>query len=345
MGWMGGLLRGGVEAAIFCYSAGTVLLFVALELIGERWWPLAVLLYVPQSLFLLPMVVLVPAGLLAEAPRRAWWALGVVGIIFLWHVPYHMGWDGGKGTAEMKLITNNYAQNHGLSLQPMIDAEDPDFVTLQDAATAGPGLQRMYPGRSVRWVGQFALMSKYPVVSATALNWPGWAHRAVAAVFVVEWKGREVAIYSVHLPTPRGDFAKLAGLGLVREAVGMNRRGSDGMSFGEAMAGRVELARALNEALGREPRPFVVAGDFNMTPWGYERRVMTRGLTDCFAARGRGFGFTFPGDANNPLTLGEPWLRLDYVMAGPGWRTEECRVVEGRRTKHRPVVARLSLGE
>jgi endonuclease/exonuclease/phosphatase family metal-dependent hydrolase len=164
----------------------------------------------------------------------------------------------------------------------------------------------------------------------------------VAAVFDVPWQGVDLAIYAVHLPTPRGDFAKLRGLGLLKELAGRNRRLSDGMSFAEAMAARVQLARDLAGVLAREQRPFVAAGDFNMPPDGYVHSVITAGLVDCFQQTGRGFGFTFPCDTRNPLTLGNPWLRLDYVLAGPGWRANDCRVEPDRRSKHRAVAATLS---
>jgi endonuclease/exonuclease/phosphatase family metal-dependent hydrolase len=242
----------------------------------------------------------------------------------------------------MKLISNNYSQNHGLALQPFINAEDPDFVVLEDALGQEGPFRHSYPGRTVRGMYQFVLISKTPVKSAAPLMqaiWRGWP---VGAVYDVQWQGQDLAIYAVHLPTPRGDFMKLAGLGLVKELAGRNRRASDNMSFSEAMSARVELARHLAAALAQEKRPFVVVGDFNMPSGGYVHRVITRGLTDCFADAGWGFGFTFPGDKHNPLSLGEPWLRIDYIMAGPGWRTDDCRVEPGRRSKHRAVVATLS---
>jgi len=242
----------------------------------------------------------------------------------------------------MKLITNNYSRNHGLRLEPFLDAEDPDFIGLEDAYGQGPNFQRTYPQRSVRWIGQFVFVSKVPVKSVTVLDQPRWLGAPVAAIFEVPWQGEDVAIYVVHLPTPRGDFAKLKGLGIVKEVLGRNRRLSDNRSFGEAMTARVQLARDLSGVLARENRPFVAMGDFNMPSNGYVHRVISWGLADCFAQAGRGFGLTFPCDTHDPLTLGGPWLRLDYIFGGPGWHTEQCRVEPSRRSKHRAVVATIS---
>ncbi len=330
-----------VSRAIYAYAGLLILLFFVMEIAGERWWPMAVLLYLPQQIFLLPLIVLIPAALYVEPPVGAYAALAGTVIIYLWHVPFYPGMGSDAGSPQVKIVTNNYAQNHHLSIQPFIAAEDPDFVALEDSRGLAPFFQHAYPDRSVAGVGQFVFISKAPIKSATSLAWPLWRGAPVAAVFDVEWQGRDLAIYAVHLPTPRQDFAKLTRLGLLKEILGRNRRASDNMSFGESMTARAQLARDLAAVFAREQRPFLAVGDFNMPPEGYVHRVLTAGLTDCFIAAGRGFGFTFPGDIHNPLTLGQPWLRIDYVLAGPGWRTADCQVESSRRSKHRAVMATL----
>ena len=336
------LLRRGVRVLIASYAAGLALLLLAMEIVGERWWPLAVLLYLPQGIFLLPLIVLVPAALLAEVSMGAYAALAGSVIIFLWHVPFYVGMGGSNGRVQMKVITNNYGQNHGLLIQPFIAAEDPDFVGLDEAGNQGAIMQKAFPNRTVRTVGQFVFISRVPIQSARSLAWPLWRGQPVAAVFEVRWQGEDINVYTVHLPTPRGDFAKLTGLGIIRELAGRNRRRSDGMSFGESMTARVELGRELAQVFASEQRPFVAMGDFNMPQDGYVHREVTYGLLDCYEQAGRGFGFTFPGDVWNPLTLGNPWLRIDYILAGPGWHANECRVEPSRRSQHRAVVAVLS---
>jgi vancomycin resistance protein VanJ len=331
-----------VSCAIFAYAGLLTILFLVMEIAGERWWPMAVLLYLPQQIFLLPLIVLIPAALYAEPPIGAYAALAVAVIIYLWHVPFYPGMGSDACSMNIKIVTNNYAQNHHLSIQPFIAAEDPDFVALEDSHGLAQFFQHAYPDRSVAGVDQFVFISKTPIKSATTLAWPLWRGFPVAAVFDVDWHGHDLAIYAVHLPSPRSDFAKLARLGLLKEILGRNRRLSDNMSFGESMTARAQLARDLAGVFAREKRPFVAVGDFNMPPDGYVHSVLTEGLADCFIDGGRGFGFTFPGDTHNPLTLGQPWLRIDYVLVGPGWRTVDCQVESGRRSKHRAVVATLT---
>ena len=338
-----GLFQRLVSAAIISYIICLGCLFAGMEIIGERFWPFAVLLYLPQHIFLLPLIVLIPAALLADVSARTLcWSLATCLIIFLWHVPFHLGFGGRGGPVKLKVITNNYSQNHGQTLQPFIDSQDPDIVVLEDSGAAAGGLRRRYPERTVRQLGQFVFVGKTGLTGGKLLAWPTWGGGPVAAVWQVPWQGRQLDIYSVHLPTPRRDLAKLAGLGLIKELVGRNRRASDQMSFSEAMTARVQLARNFATVLAQERNPFVAMGDFNMPSDGFVHHVITGGVTDCFAHAGWGFGFTFPCDTHNPFTLGQPWLRLDYVLAGPGWSVEDCRVEPNRRSKHRAVAATLS---
>src|SRR5581483_3590629 len=46
------------------------------ELIGERFWPLAVFLYLPPLILALPLFVLVPAAMLFGPSRGPWIMLG-----------------------------------------------------------------------------------------------------------------------------------------------------------------------------------------------------------------------------------------------------------------------------
>lgn len=331
-----------VNLAFITYLLAIVLLVLGMEFLGERAWPLAVGLYLPQTLFLLPLAILIPAALLAEAPGWTWILFAITVIIFVWHLSPGIGWKHSPSSQVMRVMTNNYAQNHGLSLASWIGAEDPDILALEDASGQGPVFQREYPERYVMAADQFILMSKTPIRNAALLPVTFWRDRPTAAVFDVDFHGQEVAVYTVHMPSPRSDFAKLGGLGLLREILGRNRRRSDGWSFQEAMTNRVSLARSMAQFISVEKRPYIVMGDFNMPSNGYVHRIFASRFTDAFAQTGWGFGYTFPGDANNPLSFFQPWLRIDYVFAGRGWQVDSCKVEPRRRSKHRPVSAILS---
>ncbi|MBA2594298.1 MAG: endonuclease/exonuclease/phosphatase family protein [Gammaproteobacteria bacterium] len=86
------------------------------------------------------------------------------------------------------------------------------------------------------------------------------------------------------------------------------------------MEARIQLAQKLMERLRSEKHPFLVVGDFNAPSPGYIRRIFSAELTDAAAAKGRGYGLTFPGATLNPLSLFGPWLRIDYIFASKNWR-------------------------
>jgi endonuclease/exonuclease/phosphatase (EEP) superfamily protein YafD len=79
--------------------------------------------------------------------------------------------------------------------------------------------------------------------------------------------------------------------------------------------------------------PLLVAGDFNLPVESRIYRESWGGFINAFSRSGRGFGFTrFNG-----------WIRvrIDHVLAGPGWRVDRAWVGPDVGSDHRPVVADL----
>ena len=156
---------------------------------------------------------------------------------------------------------------------------------------------------------------------------PGTYTRAV-----VEWDGRPVAVYSVHLRSfgrwrqarrPPG-FA-----GLARHA----RRALAGMRRDLVL--RAAEADRLRAVLDAEPLPYLVAGDLNSTPaqWAY-RRVAERS-DDALALGGGPYPRTYP--ARSPL------VRIDAVLASTAFEVVAASVGPPGLSDHRPVVATVRL--
>jgi endonuclease/exonuclease/phosphatase (EEP) superfamily protein YafD len=71
-------------------------------------------------------------------------------------------------------------------------------------------------------------------------------------------------------------------------------------------------------------------------------RLFASKFVDAFAASGNGWGFTFPGAKESRIgALLGPWLRLDYLFAGHGWKPVECRTADDALSQHRAVLARF----
>lgn len=321
------------------------LLLLLCTVAGERHWLFAVALFLPVHLWLLVPLAL---GVVSLATRRLRMvvvnaahllAVLLIGTSARWHFSKTAG-----GNPRVVCVTNNVSQNNRTSPILFIQASAPDIIALQEAPVQAAMWRRAFPSFSVVQKGQFILVTRLPIRSASLLAEPSWHHTPVAAEFELDCGGQPLVVYNVHLPTPRPAFAKLRGVGWLRELLGRNRRRSDGESCGETMTARVEVARLLAARFAAEQRPFIVLGDFNMPDRGYIYRLFGNELADAFSKTGRGFGWTFPGSTANPLTLFGPWLRLDYIFAGRGWRPVSCTVEPSRRTQHRAVVAVLEPG-
>ena len=115
-------------------------------------------------------------------------------------------------------------------------------------------------------------------------------------------------------------------------------------SYREWLEARLVLARQLAAVFEKETLPFLVAGDFNMPDHGLVYHTFAGKLQDAHARTGRGWGQTFPGSREGRIAaLVGPWLRLDYIFAGPGWKPLFCRVADDDRSQHRAVLARFGL--
>ena len=98
----------------------------------------------------------------------------------------------------------------------------------------------------------------------------------------------------------------------------------------------MDVRRRKFEALLRylpEDRPLVVAGDMNTPPASRYYRRMSSRMTDAFAARGLGFGYTWLWRGRWPL------LRIDYIWCGGGVRPVRCFTGYAEVTDHRQLVA------
>lgn len=315
-------------------------LLVSMEWIGERNWILSILIYAPVYLWLLPLAVLVPACLFFHA-RRCLWVLGCGILIFFLFEPYRPGWHQAQKNSGVTFLTNNIANSNRQSVQPFIREQNPDIIALQEAGRRQLNYSKEFPDRFVLGCNQFLLISKYPILSAKAVDQAVWHGEPVAVRFELSVNGQQMVVYNIHMPTPRRDFAKLRGSGLARETIdaARNRKKSDGMSYSESMKARVELAETLVQQISAEKLPFVLMGDFNMPDHGYIYHLFASKFTDAFAKCGRGWGWTFPGFGSRAFGMAGPWLRLDYLFAGKGWKPVCCKTEPGRKSKHRAVVA------
>ncbi len=346
-GWMGRLAIGGLWG--WLVTAGVI--FVLLRVIGEGNPLLGFLLFLPPAIWILPGLML--WGMVMVLRFRQGLVLGVLGAGVIWvgmgiQVRGVRAPKGASGREEGTLVvlTNNRGQNGGHSLRPFKNWIEPDVMVFQESSARAShylkdeGYGEFGHGLSV---GEFTLVSRFPVLGGELLEANG-SGKALpfGARFEVDWRGRRVAVYGVHLPSPRGPLLAMRGgaflYGLPVPLEFWRRRREKESVFWDRQIG---LAEALLERLKGEKLPYVVAGDFNAPHLGYVHRLLEAVMTDAHEAGGSGLGFTFPGETRNPLSFGQPWLRLDHVFAGSTWEVEACWTEGEGRSQHRAVAAAL----
>lgn len=334
------VLRGLTVAYAVILSA----LLIAIEWRAEAWLPLGLLSFAPPILFVLPLAILVPFTLRA----KRWLLCGVQAacLALLTFVFMTCRIHAPKTNAALTVITHNVGQGNRAAFADSFPAEKPDAVLLQDVSRADireTEYRRRYPSYRSRGVSQFILLTPHEIESAGPVDEVLWRGKPVAARFVIKVRDRSVAIYSVHLPTPRSSLTHVFSPRVALEMVWLSKAPTNGFSsYREWLDARIALARSLVGVFEKETLPFIVGGDFNMPDHGIVYHTFAGRLTDAFAAAGRGWGMTFPGtrDGRIPTLLGR-WLRLDYWFAGYGWKPVDCRVGKDTFSQHSAVLARF----
>jgi endonuclease/exonuclease/phosphatase (EEP) superfamily protein YafD len=329
----------------------SLVLLATLRHVGEANHGLALLLFVPPTFWLLPGLLLLPFALV-----RSWRSLPLLAAAAWVILGPFMGWQKGRGAPQpadyaapsLTLMTWNRGQHGGQSPIDFKRRQQPDLFLLQESALRERSLARSNDyGEYIahQSIGEHTLLSKFPILEGTLLPAGATPREARAARFVVDWNGRRIAVYSVHLRTPRDVLLSQWRGGLVYGLLGF-----PGTAWAERSAqnqifwdGQLADAGMILDAVRQDPLPALVAGDFNSPHTGLIRQRLARELGDAHAEAGSGFGFTFPGKTRNPFSGGGPWLRIDYIFFSRQWSAMTCTTEAERASQHRAVAARLAL--
>lgn len=328
-----------------------LLLFLALGFrhLGENNLFFAYLLYLPPLLWWLPLVSMVPCVL--------FWRIGVlpcllssaVCLVFFpaferKHLPERTMRK--ESVREFVVLTHNMGQQGKQDLSDFLQEVTPDVMALQESNLRGRRIEQWQPSREFphhQSLGEYTLLSRHPILSSEKLTSITGRGRFFAARFVVDWKGREVAIYSVHLQSPRETLYFLTRGAFLYGLLGFpgSPWETKRVKYEEFWRNQISDASQLLERVRADPLPCILAGDFNATDLGYIHGMLTHELGDAHAEAGRGTGYSFPGQTRNPLSAGGPWMRIDYVFYNQRWRALACQTERGRPSQHLAVAARL----
>ena len=321
-----------VAGICWLYLVTLVALGLLLAFAADRWWLATVAMYGPRWVWSVPLALLLPAAVML--PRRGTWvALGLSLIVLLGPVmhlcvPWRRVLSGGGGSSRpLRVLTLNADNNdvNAHALKRWIEQVRPDVVALQ-AWPAGYQ-QRVFgdAGWHVRADGQFLLASRYPIEPLGLVPAPASVTHTSppAAAFEVETPGGPIRLFNVHTATPR-----FALLGVWYH--GWNGADELRANSAERRAQSEAIRRAVDSSDARSRRVLVL-GDFNTPPDGAAYRRSWSDFSNGFTACGFGFG-------NTHFTR-HTAVRIDHVLAGPGWRFRRCWVGPAVGSAHRPVVA------
>lgn len=262
-------------------------------------------------------------GLTEAGPRRGLLAIGLTGAVLaaLLIAPEYLRATAAKASSgapsQIKLIQfNAWGRNRDPDATvAWLAAQDADIIVLQEAELIAGALRRKTGYHLVPGADRLAILSKArPIAADVSMPADRWATPPLAGATFADSDGRFTVI-GVHYIWPTyGGFQQAQG-------------------------------RVVSELIGRFPKNrLILTGDFNSTPWSFSRRRedMRFGLE----RRTRGL-FTWPAGQVSRHRIGFPFpfLPIDHVYAGPGWRT--VKVERGPRlgSDHYPVVVILAASD
>ncbi|WP_218032885.1 endonuclease/exonuclease/phosphatase family protein [Brevifollis gellanilyticus] len=338
------------------YLLGFFGLMVGFHFWGQANLTTAALMYTPQWIIILPGLLLLLPVLLFD-----WKSLPFLLLACAYfghsHLDFRFGGPvtppsaGVKDLNTLRVVTWNRGQGKGASLQVVKNALHPDIVVLQDQvgkATYYKSTPEYSEFKDVNGAGEFVMLSRWPIVSVELLGidrtQKGALSSGRAARFVVMAAGARIAIYNIHLQTPRGALESYKRGAFLYGIIGLPGTpwAEKRKSYQAFWDSQMTVAREIGERIRAETIPVLVCGDFNTPTFGPIYDEFAGQLQDAHLVKGSGVGYTFPGDTGNPLALFQPWLRLDQMFASSHWEIRRSEVIEAK-AQHLPVVADFHL--
>jgi len=342
----------------FGYAFLLLGLILGFRWIGEKNLSLAFLLYLPRSIFLLPCALLLLPAILFHR----WSALALVlsSLAFLFSsMGFRAKSEPGASPAitgeSLTVLTYNRGQHGNHSLQPFKNRIRPDLIVFQEAGGRAAGYlaaegYEEFPHAID--LAEFTLLSRYPILGAEVVEFeaqdaspPIPIAIPIAARFVIDFGGESVVVYAVHSVSPRDTLAYYRRGAFLYGIIGIpGTPWNEGRKTNQAYWDqRIEQASALRDRIASDPFPVILAGDLNAPAGGHIHRLFKSVLEDAHAAAGHGFGYTFPGTTRNPLSLGGPWMRIDYLFCNSRWETSWCITERDRPSQHRALAAQFRI--
>jgi endonuclease/exonuclease/phosphatase (EEP) superfamily protein YafD len=302
---------------------------IAWALLGlaDVWWPATLLMFSPRGLLLAPAVLLVPAAMLRQ--RRT---LGVVllaliltaGPVMNFAIPRSLLSSSACGGPRLRVMTCNmhYAERDRARLEQVLADARPDIVALQE----WPGWEKHEAFPRVEWqvhgTPALFLASRLPITRTLIRGERSVSTTGALGRYELRTESGIFTLFNLHFASPREGLY---------DVTHDKQKGVENLQEGTELRWEQSenVANEANDVVG----PVLLVGDFNTPPESAIFRSVWSRYTDAFSSAGWGWGYTFIG--------GRTTVRIDHILASPGWHCERCWVAPSIGSPHRPVIADL----
>jgi vancomycin resistance protein VanJ len=319
-----------LRALSLLYAIVLAAALVALYPLGDRFWPSTLLLFGPRWVLALPWPLLAGAALFKKRDRRLLLLLVPLGLVLLFpilgfRVPLRSPFFAESDTRDLRVMSYNIGDERfdAKAFQSILEESLPDVVALQECTEdLGVPLAEWHTSSQLG----SCVLSRYPMGEAQVRPIEDVWRMAGSGLIVrheVAAPVGKVFVTNVHLETPREGLEELS-----------DSRGRDASVLRAKNEQREIEAQLARHWVDESPGPArVVTGDFNMTVESAIFREHWSGYQDAFSTAGFGFGFS-----KRTRLIG---VRIDHVLASPGWLCVKSWVGPSLGGDHRPVLAVL----
>jgi endonuclease/exonuclease/phosphatase (EEP) superfamily protein YafD len=300
--------------------AGAMLVAVT----GDRTGLGMLVLFAPRHWLLILSVLLLP---IAAAVSVRTGLVAVVALLLalfpiaMLEVP--VPWRPRAADPVLRLVTWNTDRSRQVAWRLRDDLQrwDADVVLLQDCKTETADSVRALRGVRTWTSPEFCVISRLPIDSIRELpsrdDLPGRFGRALR--LQVQHAGRQLAIYSVHLESPRDALWAALHLDFSKLAPNIEWRGLD--------------SHRIASWLSPADSSAIVAGDFNLPAGSAILRRDWGRFRNAFSDAGFGLGHT--------MFAGRHAIRIDHVLLTPSLAARSARVLRGYPAEHQPVLVEV----
>jgi endonuclease/exonuclease/phosphatase family metal-dependent hydrolase len=327
-------MQGGIDfgpmlrALSVLYAIVLAVALVLLYPLGDRIWPSTLLLLGPRWVLALPWPVLAAAALWRD--RRLLLLLVPLGLVLLvgvlgFRAPVRSPFFETSEGRDLRVMSYNIGGGpfDAQAFRRVLEESLPDVVALQECKD-----DLHVPVKEWTTSSQLGscVLSRFPLRDIAVRPVEDVWRMAGSGMIIrhaVDTPAGTVYFTNIHLETPREGLEEL-----------WDTRGRSASMLRAKNAQREIEARLARHWVDESPGPArIVAGDFNMTVESAVFREQWEGYRDAFSESGLGFGFS-----KHTRLIG---VRIDHVLAGPGWLCVKSWVGPSLGHDHRPVLAVL----